>query len=83
LADLGRSGLVASSSRRPTGTPPFPYSRPTFAGSKTVFNLVICDNDFEKAFARFPRMRPTWRPSPIGKLQSTEFADLLVFAPAR
>jgi type III restriction enzyme len=34
-------------------TPPFPYSRPTFKASKTVFNLVPCGNAFEKAFAQF------------------------------
>ncbi|HEX6508483.1 MAG TPA: RNA-binding domain-containing protein [Chloroflexota bacterium] len=33
-------------------TPPFPYSRPTLNASKTVFNLVPCDNQFEKDFAR-------------------------------
>lgn len=31
----------------------FPYSRPTYAGRKTVFNLVPCDNELERAFARF------------------------------
>jgi len=34
-------------------TPPFPWSRPTFAADKSVFNLVPCDNEFEKAFAQF------------------------------
>ncbi len=34
-------------------TPPFPWSRPTLAASKCIFNLVPCDNEFEKAFARF------------------------------
>jgi type III restriction enzyme len=34
-------------------TPPFPWSRPTLAASKCVFNLVPCDNEFEKDFARF------------------------------
>lgn len=34
-------------------TPPFPFSRPTFEATKTVFNLVAADNDFERAFARF------------------------------
>ncbi|HYI16295.1 MAG TPA: DEAD/DEAH box helicase family protein, partial [Thermomicrobiales bacterium] len=32
---------------------PFPFSRPTYGATKTVFNLVPCDNEFEKAFARF------------------------------
>jgi type III restriction enzyme len=34
-------------------TPPFPWSRATFAADKSVFNLVPCDNDFEKEFAQF------------------------------
>jgi len=34
-------------------TPAFPYSRPTLAADKTVFNLVACANQFEKVFARF------------------------------
>jgi len=31
----------------------FPWSRPTLAATKTVFNLVAADNEFEKAFALF------------------------------
>ncbi len=34
-------------------TSPFPWSRPTLAARKCVFNLVPCDNEFEKEFARF------------------------------
>jgi type III restriction enzyme len=34
-------------------TPPFPFSRPTFEASKTVFNKVAADNEFEREFARF------------------------------
>jgi len=34
-------------------TPPFPWSRPTLAADKCVFNLVPCTNEFEKDFARF------------------------------
>jgi type III restriction enzyme len=34
-------------------TPPFPWSRPTIVADKSVFNLVPCDNDFEKEFALF------------------------------
>jgi type III restriction enzyme len=30
-----------------------PYSRPTYAASKCVFNLVPCDNEFERDFAIF------------------------------
>lgn len=39
--------------RKLSDTPPFPWSRATLAARKTVFNLVPCDNDFEKRFARF------------------------------
>ncbi|MCL4508640.1 MAG: DEAD/DEAH box helicase family protein [Chloroflexi bacterium] len=34
-------------------TEPFPFSRPTFEASKTVFNLVAADNDFEREFAHY------------------------------
>ena len=34
-------------------TPPFPWSRSTFAAAKSVFNLVQCENEFEREFARF------------------------------
>jgi type III restriction enzyme len=39
--------------RKLSQTPPFPYSRQTLSASKTVFNMVPCGNDFEKAFAKF------------------------------
>lgn len=39
--------------RKLSETPPFPYSRPTLAAKKTVFNLAACDNEFEREFARF------------------------------
>src|SRR2546426_1610695 len=34
-------------------TPPFPWSRLVYEGRKSVFNLVACDNEFEKACAKF------------------------------
>jgi len=34
-------------------TEPFPFSRPTFEASKTVFNLVAGDNEFERQFGQF------------------------------
>ena len=34
-------------------TAPFPWSRATLAADKSVFNLVPCDNEFEKEFAQF------------------------------
>jgi hypothetical protein len=39
--------------RQLSETPPFPWSRPTLKASKCVFNLVPCDNEFEKEFAQF------------------------------
>lgn len=44
---------LVSAGRALSETPPFAYSRPTFAADKTVFNLVQCDNEFERKFARF------------------------------
>ncbi len=44
LLDVGRS--LAE-------TPRFPWSRKTLKAAKCVFNLVPCDNEFEKEFARF------------------------------
>ena len=32
---------------------PFPWSRKVLEANKCVFNMVPCDNDFEKEFARF------------------------------
>ena len=32
---------------------PFPWSRPVWAGRKCIFNLVACDNNFEREFAKF------------------------------
>ncbi|MGH9699058.1 MAG: DEAD/DEAH box helicase family protein [Candidatus Acidiferrales bacterium] len=32
---------------------PFPWSRPVWEGAKCLFNLVPCDNDFEREFAKF------------------------------
>jgi len=39
--------------RKLSETPAFPYSRPTLSATKTVYNLVPCGNEFEKAFAKF------------------------------
>ena len=32
---------------------PFPWSRPVWEGEKCILNLVPCDNDFEREFAKF------------------------------
>jgi type III restriction enzyme len=39
-------------------TPPFPWSRPTLAADKCLFNLVPCDNAFEREFAQFLEKAP-------------------------
>jgi type III restriction enzyme len=39
-------------------TPPFPWSRPTLAADKSIFNLVPCDNEFERTFAQFLQKAP-------------------------
>lgn len=44
---------LSGAARKLSETPPFPYARPTLPATKTVFNLVACDNEFEKAFAKF------------------------------
>ena len=41
-----------------SGVEPFPWSRPTRHASKTVFNLVAADNEFEAEFARFLEAAP-------------------------
>jgi type III restriction enzyme len=43
---------LLSEGRKLSETPAFPWSRQTLKAGKTVFNLVPCDNDFEKRFAR-------------------------------
>lgn len=44
---------LLNAGRKLSDTIPFPFSRPTLDAKKTVFNLVPCDNDFEKMFAKF------------------------------
>ncbi len=51
VAELEPQLLHAGRALSETG--PFPWSRPTLAAEKCVFNLVACDNEFEKEFARF------------------------------
>jgi type III restriction enzyme len=49
-----RTPQLEHAGRNLSETTPFPYSRPTLANaSKCVFNLVPCDNEFERAFAKF------------------------------
>ena len=44
---------LTGSARPLSETPGFPWSRPTLASSRTVFNVAACSNKFELAFARF------------------------------
>jgi len=39
-------------------TPAFPWSRPTLAAGKCIFNLVPCHNEFEREFAQFLQTAP-------------------------
>jgi type III restriction enzyme len=39
-------------------TEPYPFSRPTLEASKTVFNLVAGDNEFERQFGQFLQDAP-------------------------
>jgi type III restriction enzyme len=32
---------------------PFPWSRKVYEGTKFVFNMIPCENEFEKAFTKF------------------------------
>jgi type III restriction enzyme len=47
------SPTLEHSGRALSETEPFPFSRPTFEASKTIFNLVAPDNEFEREFAKF------------------------------
>jgi type III restriction enzyme len=44
---------LAQTPRKVSSTPAFPWSRKTYAGLKTVFNLVACDVNYEAEFAAF------------------------------
>jgi type III restriction enzyme len=61
-------------------TPPFPYSRPTLDASRTVFNLVACANQFERAFAQFLEDAPDV--SAFAKLPQ-QFGFAIEYADAR
>jgi type III restriction enzyme len=49
---------LLNTGRKLSETVPFPWSRPTFTAKKCVFNLVPCDNEFEKEFAKFLEKSP-------------------------
>jgi type III restriction enzyme len=45
--------ILEGEGRPLSSTEPFPFSRPTFEATKTIFNLVAADNEFERDFAHF------------------------------
>ncbi len=45
--------VLEGAGRKISETEPFPFSRPTFAATKTMFNLVAPGNDYEREFADF------------------------------
>jgi len=49
---------LLNTGRKLSETVPFPWSRPTFSAKKCIFNLVPCDNEFEKEFAKFLEKSP-------------------------
>jgi len=48
-----REPTLLEPERRLSACRPFPWSQLVYEARKTVFNLVPCDNEFERAFARF------------------------------
>jgi type III restriction enzyme len=53
LAITEREPTITESAFRLSDTPPFPWSRRTVEGKRTVFNLTPVDNALEERFARF------------------------------
>ena len=53
-----RAPTIASEPSFLSKTEPFPWSRPTCKASKTIFNLVSADNNFEREFALFLEAAP-------------------------
>ena len=53
-----REPIIATPAQLLSQTEPFPWSRPNCPASKTIFNLVAADNDFELEFARFLESAP-------------------------
>ncbi len=50
--------ILEQAGRKLSSTEGFPWSRPTLAAAKTVFNRVAADNEYEKDFARFLEKAP-------------------------
>jgi type III restriction enzyme len=53
LAIVEREPTITESAFRVSDTPPFPWSRQTTEGKRTVFNLTPVDNALETRFAQF------------------------------
>ena len=53
-----RAPTIASAPSYLSHTEPFPWSRPTCEASKTIFNLVAADNNFEREFALLLEVAP-------------------------
>ena len=53
-----REPTIAAAPSYLSHTEPFPWSRPTCEASKTIFNLVAADNNFEREFALFLEAAP-------------------------
>ena len=49
---------LLNAGRKLSETVPFPWSRPTLSARKSIYNLVPCDNEFEKEFANFLEKSP-------------------------
>jgi len=49
---------LLDSGRKLSETISFPWSRPTLSARKCIYNLVPCDNEFEKQFANFLEKAP-------------------------
>ena len=59
LAIVEREPQITESAFRVSQTPPFPWSRKTVEGERTVFNLTPVDNSLEARFASSSTVRPT------------------------
>ncbi len=53
LSITEREPTIQENALRVSDTPPFPWSRETVAGERTVFNLTPVDSSLEARFARF------------------------------
>ncbi len=53
LSITEREPTIEETALRVSETPPFPWSRETVAGKRTVFNLTPVDSSLEARFARF------------------------------